>query len=159
MTASDRSDGRDHDRALLPPHGLLLALLAVAAVALLVPAPAWPVAEWRLLGLLPMQAGVALMVAAWLAFQRHRIPIDPRGRPAVLVTGGVYRLSRNPMYLAMLCLPLGAALLLASPPALTVTPVFGRWLRRRFVEPEERVLAEAFGSRFEAWCGRTRRWL
>jgi protein-S-isoprenylcysteine O-methyltransferase Ste14 len=76
-----------------------------------------------------------------------------------MVTSGVYRHTRNPMYLGMLCL-LGAwAAWLGNAAALLGLPAFVAYMNRFQIAPEERALAQRFGAAFDAYAARVRRWL
>ncbi len=76
-----------------------------------------------------------------------------------LVTEGVYRYTRNPMYLGMLCFLLAWALWLSTPLALLGLALYVGYLNRFQIGPEERVLEERFGTRFTSYCATVRRWL
>jgi protein-S-isoprenylcysteine O-methyltransferase Ste14 len=71
----------------------------------------------------------------------------------------MFRLSRNPMYLGLILVLAGAALLLSSPLALLVAPAYGWWVQRRFIAREERLLEDRFGDAYRAYCLRVRRWV
>ncbi|MBW3565692.1 MAG: isoprenylcysteine carboxylmethyltransferase family protein [Acidobacteria bacterium] len=106
---------------------------------------------------------VAIAVAslALLQFTRSRTTIDPR-RPeeaSLLVVGGIYRLSRNPMYLALLIALTALAVLLDNWISLAIVPLLPVWLTRFQIVPEERILSSRFGAEFEKYRARTRRWL
>jgi len=85
-------------------------------------------------------------------------PLSP-GTSSRLVASGVYRLSRNPMYLGLLLVLLGWAAWLASPAALALAVSFVPYMNRFQIGPEERALQLAFGEDFERYCQRVRRWL
>ena len=76
-----------------------------------------------------------------------------------LVTSGIYRVSRNPVYLGMMLVLVGLAVLLASPAALLVSAVFVLYLDLYQIAPEERALAEAFGQEYVEYRARVRRWI
>ncbi len=145
-------------QAVTPLVGFLAALAAVAAASAL-PALEWPVRPWNLLGLAPFALGLALGLSAERQFVRARTPVRPFTPPVALVTGGWFRWSRNPMYLGIILVLAGAALLLASPLALLAGPAYGWWVRRRFIAREERLLEARFGDAYRAYCRRTRRWV
>jgi protein-S-isoprenylcysteine O-methyltransferase Ste14 len=141
-----------------PPVWLLGALgLARAEVTLL--GPAFQIGVLGLLGNALFWGGLAIMAVAALSFLRARSTIVPHETPAKLITGGLYRLSRNPIYLADLMLLGGLALVWGSVAGLVLVPVLGRILTRRFIEPEEARLRAAFGPEAEAFFQRTRRWI
>jgi protein-S-isoprenylcysteine O-methyltransferase Ste14 len=113
----------------------------------------------RALGVLLLASGLALTIAADAQFKRVHTEIHPFGRPSTLVTGGVFRVSRNPMYVGLVAALVGAALLLGSVTALAVPPLFALLLAVRFIAREERNLAERFGGDYDAYARRVRRWL
>lgn len=114
----------------------------------------YPVAALTLSGSLLLLAGVA-------AFIRARTSVDPR-KPdgaSALVSSGIYRLSRNPMYLGDLLL-LGAwAFYLGNALTLILLPVFVLYMNRFQIRPEERALGRHFGAAYHDYCQRVRRWL
>ncbi len=143
---------------MTPPAGFLAALAAVA-VASALPVGEWPARPWNFLGLVPLGLGLALAMAAERQFVRARTPVRPFTEPVALVTDGLFRRSRNPMYLGLILALLGAALLLSSPLALLAAPAYGWWVQRRFIVREERLLEDRFGDAYRAYCLRVRRWV
>lgn len=133
----------------------LIAFLQARLVPLGPPPPAWAMA----LGLALVAAGLALMVAAAIEFARHRTTIVPHRAPAALVTSGIYRLSRNPIYLGDLAVLAGLVVIWGAWPSLVLVPLLARVLAVRFIIPEEARLAGAFPAAFSAWSARVRRWL
>ena len=79
-------------------------------------------------------------------------------RSSRLVTGGVYRFSRNPMYLALALFLLAWALWLGNGAALVWPALFAAYLTRFQIVPEERALAAKFGQEYAQYCRRVRRW-
>lgn len=144
--------------SILPPAGFLAALGAVAAVAALLPGE-WPARPWNFLGLVPLGLGLALAMAAERQFVGARTPVRPFMEPVALVSDGLFRWSRNPMYLGLILALVGAALLLSNPLALLAAPAYGWWVQRRFIAREERLLEERFGDAYRAYCLRVRRWV
>jgi protein-S-isoprenylcysteine O-methyltransferase Ste14 len=116
-------------------------------------------APWNLLGLVPLGLGTALALVGSRAFRRAGTTIKPFQASAALVTSGVFRLSRNPMYLGMVLGLAGVALLLGALTPFLVIPFFALLIQRRFIAVEERMLAQAFGSDYAAYQRLTRRWL
>lgn len=104
-------------------------------------------------------AGVALMLLALPQFLRAGTTVVPHRAPAQLITQGVYRLSRNPIYLGDALLLAGLLLRAEAWPALILVPAFVLVMNRRFIEPEEARLRAAFGADFDAFAARTRRWI
>ena len=105
--------------------------------------------------------GIAIDIAGAIAFWRARTTVNPLrpGDAQSLVTGGLYRVSRNPMYVGQLLCLLAWAIYLASPLALAGPVAFILFINRFQIEPEERILASKFGAAFETYKAATRRWL
>jgi protein-S-isoprenylcysteine O-methyltransferase Ste14 len=113
------------------------------------------------LAVLVALVGLGCAAAGLLAFSRARTTSNPF-RPAeasALVTGGIYRFTRNPMYLGLLTVLLAWAIYLSSLAALVVLPLFVAYMNRFQIGPEERALSGLFGEQYAAYCGRVRRWL
>ena len=116
--------------------------------------------DWR------VSVGWALVLAfvgwngwsLWL-FGRHRTGLLPGQATRELIEEGPYRLSRNPLYLGLLALYLGLALLAPTVWGLFLFPVAVLLITWGAILPEERYLRERFGSRYELYSGRVRRWL
>lgn len=105
--------------------------------------------------------GVSLDAIALLYFFRSRTTINPL-KPAsasALVTGGIYRFTRNPMYLGLATLLLAWATYLGSLAALAGVPLFVLYMNRFQIAPEERALEARFGAEYIAYRRRVRRWL
>ena len=75
------------------------------------------------------------------------------------MTAGIYRVSRNPMYLGFAILLLAWAVFLASPWMLLGVPAFMMFISRFQIQPEERALESLFGEEFRDYKARVRRWL
>ncbi len=107
------------------------------------------------------QLSAVLAVAAFLAFRKAGTTIDPMHpeRAATLVTHGIYRYSRNPMYLSLLLLLVAYAVAQGALLALAGPALFLAYVTRFQIVPEERALAAKFGAQFDAYRARVRRWL
>jgi protein-S-isoprenylcysteine O-methyltransferase Ste14 len=146
------------DRAASPLRGMLVALIAIVAIDQVLPFSSWPPAPWNLLGLVPLVAGIAHASVADAQFKRAGTAVRPFAQASVLVTGGAFRVSRNPMYLGLALVLAGAAVLLGSVPAFMVAPAYAAWVNGRYIVREERQLAAQFGDAYSAYRVATRRW-
>jgi protein-S-isoprenylcysteine O-methyltransferase Ste14 len=99
------------------------------------------------------------MMAAVVQMYRAKTTIIPRHDASQLVTGGVFSLSRNPIYLGDALVLAGFALYWGAWPSLVLVPVFMWLISWRFIEGEEAKLRHAFGQAFHAYEKETRRWL
>lgn len=145
-------------RRLLPPH-YLLALLAILPL-LAWPGPRGPLPlPWALVGVVPAVLGIWIMVAGSRAFAAAGTAIVP-GQPATrLVTTGPFRFSRNPMYLGMVLLLVGGAVVLNAPLALLAPLAMYAILRFGFIRAEEAQMQAQFGAEYADYRSRVRRWL
>jgi len=105
--------------------------------------------------------GTTFSVSGALAFRRAKTTKNPMKPQAAssLVTAGVYKITRNPMYLGLALLLLGWAAFLWSAWALLGPVIFVGYISRFQIAPEERVLASLFGSEYSAYKANVRRWL
>lgn len=142
------------------PHSasLLAGSAALLAGHILVPA-AVVGPPWTLLGVVPVVLGAALALAVNRAFHAAGTAINPTDPPSVLVTGGVFRFSRHPMYLGMTLAIAGLALLLGSLGAQLAAAGYAVFVDRCFAAPEDARLARRFGPAYAAYAARVRRWL
>ena len=106
-------------------------------------------------------AGGATALAGDREFKRARTTINPfkPENSTALVTSGIYRFTRNPMYVGLALVLLGWAALLSSPWALLGPLVFVLYINRFQIAPEERVLSAKFGAAYTEYIARVRRWL
>lgn len=138
----------------------------VAACALLMWLVALPALEFALPGrgiIAALFFIVSLIIGlpAVLGFRRAKTTVNPLKPEAssALVTGGIYRWTRNPMYLAMLLLLIAWACIVSNWAALAILPLFVAYLNRFQIGPEERALQARFGAEFESYRRKVRRWL
>ena len=142
-----------------PPVLFLASLVLMGALHYLLPVTTWLDWPWRGLGAVLLVGG--LLVGLWAIgyFRRRDTTIIPFEQSSTLIVDGPYRLSRNPIYLAMVLVLLGVWLLLGSlSPALVVVP-FVWWISTRFIAKEEQHLETQFGRPYLAYKARVRRWL
>jgi protein-S-isoprenylcysteine O-methyltransferase Ste14 len=143
----------------LPPTFFLGALIAMVALHLLLPVVRLVEGWWRLAGVVPLMAGAVFATGPSMVFDRRGTTVKPFEAPSVLVTGGWYRVSRNPMYVGLVLILVGCAALLGTLGPVAVIPAFAWLLDRRFIRPEEAALEDAFGEGYRAYRARVRRWL
>jgi protein-S-isoprenylcysteine O-methyltransferase Ste14 len=120
-------------------------------------APLWRVALAIVAFLL---AGV-IGLPALRAFRRADTTIDPVriDRASVLVTSGIYRVSRNPMYVSLTLMLVAWALWLGGPWVSAGPVLLALWLDRFQIRPEERIMSARFGADYDRYRTEVRRWL
>ena len=142
----------------------IVTLIVAALMWLVAQEPPGPGASdpvWQTLGTAALQLSAVLALAAMATFWRVRTSINPMKpeRASTLVTHGIYRFSRNPMYLSLLLLLVGYAIRLWSLPAAAGPALFAAYVTRFQIAPEERALEAKFGAAFTDYKRRVRRWL
>ncbi len=105
--------------------------------------------------------GAAIALAGVVEFRRAGTTVHPQrpGEASAIVSGGVYRWTRNPMYLGFLLALAAWAVFLANAAALAALPPFVAYMNRFQIGPEERVLAAKFGPAYASYRGAVRRWI
>ena len=105
--------------------------------------------------------GSAIVLAGVLTFRRMKTTVNPLTPEATttIVTSGIYRLTRNPMYLGFLLILTGWAIDLSSVLALAFLPLFVWYMNRFQILPEERALSSKFSEAFTLYKRSVRRWV
>jgi protein-S-isoprenylcysteine O-methyltransferase Ste14 len=142
-----------------------VALVILTAALMWAVARAAPRLEFRLPGRHAVDGALALLgvvvsLLGVFSFQRARTTVNPM-KPetsSLLVVSGIYRRTRNPMYLGFLFILLGWAAFLSNALAFAPLPAFVLYMNRFQIRPEERALESRFGREFLDYQGRVRRW-
>lgn len=105
--------------------------------------------------------GILIELTALNQFRKHRTTPNPLApeRTSTLVTNGIYRFSRNPMYVGLALILTGICLRLGHISGWVIIPVFIATINQMQIKPEERALQVNFGADFENYKSRVRRWL
>jgi protein-S-isoprenylcysteine O-methyltransferase Ste14 len=154
----------EHDSAQVrfpPPLVYLGALLAGLALGALVGRPHFSVADdtRHLAGMILLVCGFAILLTAIGLFRSAGTPPEPWKASQSFVTDGVYRWTRNPMYLGMALAYAGIALMLDSPIALALLVPVVIVIQREVIAREEAYMESRFGDEYRTYCNRVRRWV
>lgn len=106
-----------------------------------------------------LAAGLMLLIHSAGLFAKADTALIPFHKSTALVTNGPYKITRNPMYLGMVLVLLGMAVILGSLVTFLVIPVFVVIIHFNFILGEERFMEELFGEEYLAYKRRVRRWL
>lgn len=158
---SDEHPGRIAGVIAPPPLLYLGALLIGLGLDRLLGLPSLAIgspARWLLGGALAL-AGVALALPAARRFRRAGTHVEPWKPSNALVTEGIYRHTRNPMYLGLSLAYLGLAIAAGSPAALVLLPPLLVVVHYGVIAREERYLEARFGQSYRDYKARVRRWL
>lgn len=113
----------------------------------------------EVIGAVLLLGGLAFMAWGLVTFRRFRTPVVPLQPARVVVTGGPYRFSRNPMYLGITTGYAGLAVLVNQAWPFVMLPVVLIVLSAVVIDREERHLRAKFGAEYDAYTARVRRWL
>lgn len=105
--------------------------------------------------------GLAIAFAGVSAFRRHSTTVNPMSPDAAasIVSDGIYRFTRNPMYLGLVLMLTGWALYLANLAALIILPAFAAYMTQFQIKPEERALLAKFEPGYAEYMASVRRWI
>jgi protein-S-isoprenylcysteine O-methyltransferase Ste14 len=161
MTTSDNNTTQDRPNTIPWPPLLYAAALAGAyLLQWLIPLPGLlrpPVAEF--LGWPLVISGICFGLAAIVRFRVLGTPVDPTSQATKLATAGIYRLSRNPMYVGAVMALFGLGLATHWSWLIVLTLILPFLLTRLAISREEAYLAKHFGAQYESYRSKVRRWL
>jgi len=146
-------------RVIYPPIWLVFGLLAVFFLAQFMPGPVFLSEIAQGVGSIIIVLGLLLLLLAGNLFKRAETDMIPFKNVSALVTTGIYRYTRNPMYLGMAAILLGCAITVGATTSLLVAPVFMAIIEIRFIRFEEAMLDELFPGEFAQYRTKVRRWL
>jgi protein-S-isoprenylcysteine O-methyltransferase Ste14 len=149
----------EQKRRVVPPVYLLLTLVSMTLLHTYFPIAQVVARPYSYAGAVLMVIGIAMAGYSAFSFNRAGTPVVPFEPSTVLVTGGFYRITRNPMYLGMVVLLLGFATWLGTLAAFLPIPVFVLIIQEWFIKGEERFLEEIFGEQYVVFKKRVRRWI
>jgi len=146
-------------KRIVPPLWAFISVLAMTALHFFLPVRMVVPRPFSYGGAALIVMGLSLVGWPALMFRRAKTPIRPFLESTSLVTGGPYRVSRNPMYLGMVLFLLGAAFLFGSLTPLLIVPIFVLIIDRVFIRGEQQMLQVMFGDEYERYRLRVRRWI
>jgi|APFre7841882724_1041349.scaffolds.fasta_scaffold05420_1 protein-S-isoprenylcysteine O-methyltransferase Ste14 len=146
----------------IPPLALtLIFALAIVAFGYLAPSANAPFPGHRGVAVAFLLVGIAVAVAAVVQFRQAKTSVNPMlpDRASAIVATGVFRLSRNPMYVGMALVLLGLCAWWSTLPGFALVPLFCLYMTEFQIKPEEGALLSRFGPEFGTYMARVRRWL
>lgn len=146
----------------VPPVAVvIIAVMLMKAVALITPSSPFLAKLPAFLPYLLVMVGFAISISGVIEFRRHKTTVNPMLKTAstALVSGGIYKYTRNPMYLGMLVALFAGMFHWANVYTLIVCPLFVIYMTYFQIKPEEDYLARAFPDAYPVFKSRVRRWL
>jgi len=146
-------------KSILPPTWLLIAIVVMVICHFIWPSTRVITFPWVLVGFLPIAFGTYLNLAADKVFKNKHTTVKPFQESSALVTDGVFRITRNPMYLGFVLILIGLAMLLGSLIPWIVVFVFPILMEKMYIVAEERMLAETFEETWQLYANQVRKWI
>ena len=154
------TESKDHADVKIHPPILTLIFIVIAYVAKrVIPIPFSVPDILRLIGFALVVIGFLFGVSALFAFRKARTTLEPHGQVSAIVSDGIYRFSRNPIYLGFLLMVIGLPLNSGSYWGVVLSPVFVMFMNSLVIEKEEAYLEKKFGDVYTSYKSSVRRWL
>ena len=143
---------------LYPPFVVLpfIALIILSAYYLLPPIQLFSFTT--IIGSFIIVFALIIFIEASRSIKKHKTTIFPDGVPTFLVQEGIFKFSRNPIYLAMMILMIGISVVCQNIAGLVFPVIFYSWINNRWIFEEERNLKKAFGKKYLDYCTKVPRW-
>ena len=133
---------------ITPPLYLFLSIAIMLLLHFLLPKTRVLPFPWNLFGLIPLVLGIVMNLVADRSFKKNKTTVKPLEESTALITDGVFRFSRHPMYLGFVFILLGISSLMGSLTPYVIVIGFAVFMQIVFIRFEEKKLEETFG---EAW--------
>jgi len=146
-------------KKVLPPTYLLVAIILSLLLHFTFPVATIVQNPLNLIGLFPLMVGVALNLIADRDFKRNQTTVKPYEESGTLLTEGVYRYSRHPMYLGFVLILLGISLFLGSISPNVIVIIFAILMEIVFIRVEEEMLNETFQEEWRQYKSKVRKWI
>tara|TARA_B100002049_G_scaffold54429_1_gene38469 strand:+ start:103 stop:456 length:354 start_codon:yes stop_codon:yes gene_type:complete len=110
-------------------------------------------------GLVVVVLGLSIIVYTISLFKRQQTDVMPDGNPSILITHGIYKITRNPIYLGMTLILLGSAFLFGTLSTFFIPPLFMATVDLIWIRFEEKNLESIFGNRYTTYKESVRKWI
>jgi protein-S-isoprenylcysteine O-methyltransferase Ste14 len=155
-----KEQNRPNIRPMVHPPVVALMFIVIAYVlGRFAPLPFSAPAILRYTGLALTFVGFLLGIGALIEFRKARTTLDPHGSAKKLVISGIYRFTRNPIYLGFLLMVVGLPLNSGSYWGIVLAPFYIFMMNRLIIQHEEAYLEKKFGKTYTSYVSRVRRWV
>ncbi|MBN1301254.1 MAG: isoprenylcysteine carboxylmethyltransferase family protein [Melioribacteraceae bacterium] len=143
----------------LPPRYFSTSIVIIIAAHLMLPIATLIEFPWNLIGLPLILIGGLMNLIADKDFKSANTTVKPFEYSEELITDGIFRVTRNPMYLGMALFLLGESILAGSITPFLITIIFIFLMDKIFITNEEQMLAEKFGVQYNDYKKNVRKWI
>ncbi len=144
---------------IFPPTYFFISLIISAVLHFFLPIQQIISYPYNFVGFLFFILGGFLNIWADQLLTKQSTTVKPNEKPTALIQAGAYKFSRNPMYLGMALLLIGAGFVLGSIISFIGTILFITVMEVRFIPMEEKFMREEFGEEFNNYTKKVRRWI
>ena len=146
-------------KKIYPPTYFNLSWLLMIVLHFFIPFLVLYTGFWKMIGIFPISIGVYLNLAADKLLKINDTTVKPGEQSEILVQSGVFKLSRNPMYLGMALILFGIAIILGSVTPFIVLIIFVFLINKNFISIEESMLEDKFGTNWIEYKKNVRLWI
>jgi protein-S-isoprenylcysteine O-methyltransferase Ste14 len=144
---------------MLPPAWFFLAIISMVGLNWKFPLMQLMEAPITYFGIGLIGMGLTIGISSAYLFRQKETTIKPFEESSYLLTEGLYQYSRNPIYLGMIVTLVGLWMFLGSLSPAIIIPIFALIIQERFMKIEEQMLEEKFGTQYQEYQQKVRRWL
>lgn len=144
---------------MLPPAWFFLAIVAMIGLNWTFRVKQLWDAPITYFGIALIGIGITIAIGCVDLFRQKETTIKPFSQSSYLLTEGLYQYSRNPIYLGMILTLVGLWMFLGNLAPVLVIPIFALIIQERFIKIEEQMLEEKFGTQYQEYQQKVRRWL
>jgi len=144
---------------ILPPTYFLISLALIIGLHFIFPITKIISSPYNWLGILLIVFGGVINFWTDNIFKKEKTTVNPYEKPSILIVSGPFRFSRHPMYLGMVVILLGVAVLLGSLTTFIFPIIFIILMQILFIPTEEKNLEIAFGYKYLDYKKKVRRWI
>ncbi|MGD8780891.1 MAG: isoprenylcysteine carboxylmethyltransferase family protein [Ignavibacteria bacterium] len=146
-------------KRILPPTFFMSVAAIIIVIHFILPVLKFIQFPWSLWGIPFLALGIILNLLADRHFKRFNVTVKPYEYSDKLIKNGVFRFTRNPMYLGMSSILLGESILCGSLSPFLIVIIFMLIIYFIFIKTEEKMLLEKFGEEYIMYKKRVRRWI
>ena len=146
-------------KKIFPPVYLLIAIIMMTVLHFTFRGIDLILFPWNLIGIIPLVCGLTIACLVSNTFNKRKTTIKPFKESTVLITDGLFKFSRHPIYLGFTIMLLGIVILFGSLTPLLMVFVFIAIIQLVFIKAEEQMMEEQFGKEWREYQQKVRQWL